>query len=750
MDICHEPARCRVAFLVCAWLCASPVHAQYFGRNKVQYKQLNFQILKTEHFDIYHYPEAREGIDIAVRLAERWHARLERLLDHQLRGRQPLVLYASHPDFEQTNVVQGEIGEGTGGLTEPVRRRIVQPLGGSLADTDHVIGHELVHAFQFDITADQSASPGQSGIDRIPLWFIEGMAEYLSIGPVAPNTAMWLRDAARKEQLPTIDELADPKYFPYRWGHAFWAYVGGKWGDSSIRPMLAFASAAGDPAVAIQRVLGLTTKEFTEEWHASIYRTYGPVIAATAPPSAVGTLIIKSQKLGGNLNVGPAISPDGRMIAFLSERGFFSIDLFVADATTGKIRHQLTSTATDPHYSSIQFLYSAGGWDADSRRLAIATITDGRPALAIFDAQSGDREHEIKVPGVDEIFNPTWSPDGRAICFTGMSRGLTDLFVVDVESGALRQLTTDPFSDLQPAWSPDGRFIAFATDRFSSNLGTLAIGDYRLALLDPATGRIQQPGSFTTGNSINPQWAPDSRSLFFIGDRDGIPNLYRSAIDTDEVTQLTRATTGLSGITGSSPALSVASRAGIAAFSLYDEGNYDIYTLAVSGSAAPVSTARQPLSEGRGERCDAAAGRTQTERGSGLAERPHVRFGPRAGLRAVQLQTAVVARANGSTNHRGGRRPIRRRGRRRPGVLIQRHAGESPSQFWPSAQFRIEHQLQPEEHRRTNGLPQSIPPLELGRRARPGAVFERGRPGIHQRGAGPAVPDQRDDPLQAD
>src|SRR3954453_5885857 len=135
------------------------VSAQYFGRNKVQYKKLDFQILKTEHFDIYYYPEERDGIDIAARMAERWRDRLGRVLEHELRGRQPLVLYASHADFEQTNAIQGELGEGTGGVTEPLRRRIILPLGGPLADTDHVIGYELVHAFQFDITQAPNQGP---------------------------------------------------------------------------------------------------------------------------------------------------------------------------------------------------------------------------------------------------------------------------------------------------------------------------------------------------------------------------------------------------------------------------------------------------------------------------------------------------------------------------------------------------------------------------------------------------------------
>src|SRR5881394_1982860 len=181
--------------LLLAAFCAAftaPLSAQYFGRNKVQYKKLDFEVLKTEHFDIYFYPSERQGVELAARMAERWYARLQRLLNHQLDGRQPLVLYGSHPDFEQTNAIGGELSEGTGGVTEPLRRRIVLPLGGPLADTDHVIGHELVHAFQYDITSGRDDPPGRSGLERLPLWFVEGMAEYLSTGPADSNTAMWI------------------------------------------------------------------------------------------------------------------------------------------------------------------------------------------------------------------------------------------------------------------------------------------------------------------------------------------------------------------------------------------------------------------------------------------------------------------------------------------------------------------------------------------------------------------------------
>jgi Tol biopolymer transport system component len=584
------PGRVLVPVVMLAWALtgAQPASAQYFGQNKVQYRNLDFKVLKTDHFDIYFYPQEREGVEVAARLAERWEARLERIFGHKLKGRQPLLLFASHTDFEQQNVIPGEMGEGTGGVTEPLRRRIVLPFGGALADTDHVIGHELVHAFQFDITAPLNGTPGENGAERLPLWFIEGMAEYLTLGSVDPNTAMWLRDAARQEKLPTLKDLDDPKYFPYRWGQAFWAYVGGRWGDGVIRQMLSMAAAAGDPNVAIERVLGEKSTELSKDWQAAIRKMYEPILNTATPPDETGHLLVKGKEVSNDLNVGPSLSPDGRYMAFLSSRSLLSIDLYVAETQTGKILHRLTSTASDPHYSSIQFIYSAGSWDPESKRIIIATVANGRPALSIFNAQTGNKERDIPIDGaVDEIMNPSWSPDGHTIAFTGFRQGLTDLYLYDLNSSRLQQLTNDAYADLQPTWSPDGRQIAFATDRFSTNLDTLQIGSYRLALLDPASGRIEQVRSFTDGQDLNPQWSPDGRSLYFIADRGGIPNLYRTTIDGGDMVQLTSVATGLSGITTSSPALSIARQSGLAAFSVYQGSKYDVYTLDVSrrGSA---------------------------------------------------------------------------------------------------------------------------------------------------------------------
>jgi Tol biopolymer transport system component len=582
-----ETVQRRAAILMCcvALLCSGPASAQYFGQNKVQFQTFDFQVLKTEHFDIYFYPREQEGAALAARMAERWYSRLRSLLGHELRGRQPLILYASHVDFEQTNVIGGVLGEGTGGVTEALQRRIVLPLAGPLAESDHVIGHELVHAFQFDMTTAPDTPPGMTGANRLPLWFIEGMAEYLSLGPRDPNTTMWLRDAAARERLPRIKDLDKPEYFPYRWGQAFWAYVTGRFGDGVVPQLLRLAPSTSLDK-ALEDVLGVSEEQLSKDWHAAILSVAAPVLTAVGRELEGRDPLVQGKPFSAELNVGPALSPDGRWLAFISTRSLLSVDIFIADTSNGRVVRKLTSTATDPHFSSIQFIHSAGAWDRGSRRLAVATVAGGRPVLAIYDALDGSLEREIEIRDVDEILAPAWAPDDTAIAFSGQRGGLTDLYVFDLQQNQLRRLTTDAFADLQPAWSPDGRRLAFATDRFTSDIAKLSFGAYQVGVLDVASGRVERLVS-APGKQINPQWSPDGGSIYFISDREGVSNVYRATSGGGDTSQVTTIATGVSGITALSPALAVASRAGTVAFTVYQGGTYSIYTVTAAPGTAP-------------------------------------------------------------------------------------------------------------------------------------------------------------------
>jgi Tol biopolymer transport system component len=553
--------------------------AQYFGRNKVQHKEFKFEVLKTEHFEIYFYPEEREAAAQVGRLAERWRARLSQLFQHSLTTPQPIVLYASSPDFQQTNVVEG-IGEGTGGVTESLKRRVVLPMAGTLKDTDHVLGHELVHAFQYDIASRQRTDSMGSALEALPLWFIEGMAEYFSIGHIDPHTAMWIRDAARQdEELPTIHKLNDSRYFPYRWGQAFWAYVAGRWGDQRVGELLDAALQLRSTDAAFKRVLGLTSDEISKGWHEAIRAQYQPVLEATERVHRYGRLLAGSEDARRGLNVSPSLSPDGRRVVYFSQRGLLSVDLYLADVETGQVIRRLVNTAIDGHFTSLQFIGSVGSWHPQGRQFVFGAISNGRPELTIVDVERGERVREIPFPDLGEILNPSWSPDGQSIAFSATKGGFSDLYIYDLEASSLRQITSDAFAELQPAWAPDGRRLAFVTDRFTTDLAKLQSGVLRLAVLDPMTGEITALTTFERGKSINPQWHPNGRELYFLSDQNGITNLYELNTSEGQILQVTNLDGGASGVTALSPALSASLDARRVAFSAYDAGQLKIFLI---------------------------------------------------------------------------------------------------------------------------------------------------------------------------
>jgi len=563
---------------LCLVLFNAEAFGQYFGRNKVQYQRFQFKVLKTKHFDVYYYPEFKEMAEESSRMAERWYARISRILNHDLKGRQPLILYASSPEFQQTTAIPDILGEGTGGVTEPLKRRIILPVGSSLSETDHVIGHELVHAFQYDIMS--YGGPGgaaASGIDRTPLWFIEGLAEYISIGAVDPNTSMWMRDATQRNFLPKIKKMNNYyKYFPYRYGQALWAYIAGRFGDEMVSRLMKGVGRVGDLEAVTTRVLGVTPDTLSKDWQEAYKKAYSPLLKETTLVDPSSRVLFKGTE-DNKYNISPSISPDGKQIMFLSTRDLFAIDLYLADAKTGKILKKITSTATNPEFESLQFIRSAGGWDSEGKRFIFGGISKGRPILTILD--KGKINEEIPFKNLSEIFSPTWSPDGKSVAFAALAGGKTDLYIYSLDSKNLRQLTNDLYADLQPAWSPDGRSIAFVTDRFGTDLSLLTYGEYELALMDPNSGKIERLQGFTGAKNINPQWSPDSKSLYFLSDRTGKTDIYRLDLGSNKIFEVTNLYTGVSGITDLSPAISVAQQSGQLAYSGYDASEFTVFSI---------------------------------------------------------------------------------------------------------------------------------------------------------------------------
>ncbi|MEJ2503575.1 MAG: peptidase S9, partial [Gemmatimonadota bacterium] len=566
--------------------------AQYFGRNKVQYERFDWEVMHTDQFDFHFYPEEREAVSDAARMGQRWYTRLSRVFNHEFEDVKPIILYANHPDFQQTNTTAGQVSEGTGGFTESMKNRVVMPLTGVYGDTDHVLGHELVHAFQYDI-AQRMAAMGQQGLGGLPLWLIEGMAEYLSVGRNDAHTAMWLRDAALRGDLPTFQQLTtDPRFFPYRYGQALWAYIGGRWGDRAVTDLYKSSLRYGW-GISVQRVLRVTEQQLNDDWMRSIRATYLPLMQGKDRPEEVATKVLAPDIDAGEMNIGPSISPDGELVAFFTERDLFEISLYLANARTGEVVEKLADSQTDVHFDALSFLSSSGAWSPDGTRLAFTAFARGDEELAVLRVSDQEVERRIRIEGVGAVTTPAWSPDGRTIAVSGNAGGVSDLYLVDVETGETTQLTDDRYADLQPAWSPDGRTLAFVTDRVGTDFDDLTYGEMKLGLIDVATREVEMLEIFAGGKHIDPHFGPEGRWLYFISDADGFSDVYRLEVASGSIQRITRQATGVSGVTKLAPALTIAMETGDIMFSEFSEGNYTVFRM----DAAQVEAEAEPVFE---------------------------------------------------------------------------------------------------------------------------------------------------------
>lgn len=572
-------------------------NAQWFGRNKPNYEQFNFQVKESPNFSVYYYVKNDSLVESFIKSSEKWYKHHQKFFQDTLQERNPIILYGDHTDFQQTRIISDLIGVGTGGVTEGLKNRVVMPVMELNSQFDHVLGHELVHVFQYNLlkTGD---SISLNHIRNLPLWMVEGMAEYLSIGSFDPNTAMWMRDAVLNDDIPTLKDLTQSnKYFPYRYGHAFWSFVGGVFGDSVVVPLFRETALHGYQN-AIKRISGLNEKEFSEAWSTHLknyYKQFAPAHpdSTLEKDNVVGKLLIDPEK-AGKLNIAPVISPNGQYVAFLSNMNLFTVDVHLAEIKTGKIVKTLSSVVKNPQVDDFSYIESAGTWSPLSDRFAFAVLSRGKIKLSIVD-MGRHKSLTMEIPGVHYFSNPTWSPDGESIVVSGLVNGQSDLFIFNIKTKDVRQLTEDFYSDIQPQWSNDGQRLIFTSDR-------PAVGrEYdmhalQICSLDLINKQITVLDIFPGSENLNPVFSPGDTSFYFLSNQDGFRNLYQYDIDSRTTYKLTDYYTGISSLTPYSPSLSVSTKTGNLSYVYYGNQTYQIYT------ASPEDFNKVPLVDGMGNK----------------------------------------------------------------------------------------------------------------------------------------------------
>lgn len=551
------PVKLTVTFLLISLISlvsVSETYAQYFsfGKNRVQYKNFDWRFIQSEHFDVYYYQS--KNYDLANFTAINLEASLKQVQEdfqHQIADRIQVIIYDSHNDFSQTNVVPLPIdAEGIGGVTDAFKNRITMPFSGNYTEFRSTLHHELVHAVINDMFYGGNVQSRLSGEAlQIPLWFNEGLSEYESNG-WDTNSDMYIRDAIINDYLAPIPRLSG--YYAYRGGQSVWNYIVEEYGREKIGEIMQTMKSQRSVKAAFQRSLGLTVEELSKSWIDYNKKRYFPEVAEREQIGNFSTLLTERGK-AGTYNTSPAVSPQGDKIALITnERGF--LDVVVISAITGKKLKTLIKGGDNVNFEELNILNPNLSWSPDGSKITLSTKTKGADNLAIVDYETG-KVRKIAFPELDAIGSVAWSPDGNKIAFDGSVGPFQDIFVYNLQTQDFTNLTNDVISDYEPSWSADSRTIYFTSARGDNvQLNTVKDNTKLLAedfLYNTDIYSVTIGQNRASRLTKTPEWDEKQPAttrdgkLIFISDQNGIPNVYQLNLDDRTVAPLTNLQTGV-------------------------------------------------------------------------------------------------------------------------------------------------------------------------------------------------------------
>ena len=565
----------------------------YYGKNRVKYDKFDWHIYTTDHFDIYYYPELEEHLERVASYAESAYQQVSADLRHDLAFSVPLIVFKTHSEFQQQNLIPGAIPEGVAAFAEPQRNRIVLPIDEPPDGLYRLITHELTHIFEFDII------PRSIIRNTVPLWVDEGLADFMA-GVWRPIDLMTVRDVAIADIVPSMTEFQGYGGFAsgrvvYNLGHAAFEFIEEEWGLEGIRQFM-FAlrrSAIGGGEDPYEEAFDLEGEEFDDAFKAYLDDRFEPFREKDRPADYGRDLAPDPLRSQYPVVYSLEASPSGEVIAALGmNRRDREADIILLSSRTGEVILNLTE-GFDQDFG-FEYITQPGGlrwntvpwmsWDPAGDRLVYMVRNGKGKSLAIQNVVTREVEALIDLDMVDEPESPDFAPDGRSIAFSALQNGVGDIYEIDLATREVTNLTNSAFADYAPFYSPDGQSIIhlsrvsgndklFRLDRDTGTRTQLTFGTH-----DEAGGQFLDERTIVfASTAVDPAEALDPETA-----RDGeIFNIWTLDIENGALHQLTDTATGFVNPVVLAPDEdSGDTRVG---FVTYFRGEYGLHTLELTG-----------------------------------------------------------------------------------------------------------------------------------------------------------------------
>ena len=517
---------------------------QGFGKNKVRYKDFDWHFVESEHLLLHYEPEFEELADRAVEYLEEAYVHISALMRHELSTKPPIVIFKSHYEFQQTNIIQAFLPPGVAGFAEPLRYRMVIPFNGDLDDFRNVLTHELMHIFQYDIVNRGPVRRISNPIARPPTWIMEGLAEY-STEEMNTIDEMVLRDAVLTDQLIPLEVMDSSwSYLPnpflaYKQSHSLMEYLAANFGPEKVSRILRVWDQQSDTDRLLERLIDMDMSTLDERWQAHMRKRYWPLLQHRDYVSEFATRVVDDDDVHG-LYMAPEWSLGGDMLAVLSTDGVEQ-HVDIIRVSNGRRVQRVTTGMRSRVFDDLTFGDGTVAWAPDGRTIALVGKHGPKDAIVLWDLYDKELVDVLSFDDVEILEGLDWAPDSRRLAFVGTGYGQSDIYLVDVHTEQVTQLTGTAGREDHPDFHPDGRSLAFSTK---------SQGQFDIKVHDLDTGR-QSTLVATPADDLWPEWTPEGDQILFVSTREGINDLFLFDIDEGREYRLTRTLSGIM-----SPALS--------------------------------------------------------------------------------------------------------------------------------------------------------------------------------------------------
>jgi len=497
---------------------------QPFGKNRLQYKNLEWNYFTTPNIDVYYYQNGEALAKTATTLGEQEFARITDFLGFTPYSKLKFYVYQSTTDLQQSNLGLDDDNAVTGGKTNFSKAIVEVAFTGNMLDLRRDMGLGMARILVHDMVYGTNLKEliRNNYLMRLPDWFIDGAALYTVDGWNA-DMDDYMRNLVNDKRLKNPANYLGQEALIV--GQSMWNYIGVQYGRSSIPNILNLTRIVRNEELGISTTLGVSYGRLINDW--SKFYTNATDQANDAYKKPERDKLVTDNRFRNYQYTDLKFSPDGKYLAYARNyRGIYIIK--VIEVSSGKTVKKFRGGQRTIN-QNISQTWPILAW-RNNTQLMVTGYKSDMPVVRQLSLKKGEKIDIIRLPSLQQITGLDISADGKQATLSAVKNGQTDIFFLDLYRQKIKRLTDDIYDDQRPVFINSANDMVYVSNRPHDSLkvkgGAYELGAnygiYRLLAGDEykSVEKIIDPPA----NNFQPAKLSQDR-LVYVSEDGGIANL---------------------------------------------------------------------------------------------------------------------------------------------------------------------------------------------------------------------------------